>query len=69
MNEFNILTDKITQLANEGDSFILENVIMYGEDIPSNSYVIGLRDNSEQVRMTFLNKISSSPFIKICKMQ
>lgn len=67
MNEFNILTDKITQLANEGDSFILENVIMYGEDIPSNSYVIGLRDNSEQVRMTFLNKISSSPFIKFVK--
>ena len=46
INEFNILTDKITQLADDGDSFILENVIMYGEDIASNSYVIGLRDSS-----------------------
>ncbi|MBD5225603.1 MAG: hypothetical protein HDS68_06540, partial [Bacteroidales bacterium] len=46
LNDFNKITNLITQLANAGDKFILDNIIMYGEDIQSNTYVIGLRNNT-----------------------
>lgn len=67
LNDFSKVTNRITQLANSGDKFVLDNIIMYGEDIQSNSYVVGIRNDCDQVRREFLNKVSSCPFIKFVK--
>lgn len=67
LNIFNQVTELITHLANTNDKFILDNVIMYGVDVTSNSYIIGLRDNSEEVRNSFLTKFPDLPFIQFVK--